>query len=63
MAQNRWSVTCTGIISRAGKEFPEHPGEHGKDFVEPKAKKPLYAVDYQHQQSLSIPAAFTCQSA
>jgi len=35
----------------------------GKNFVEPKAKKPLYAVDYQHPASLMIPAAFTHQSA
>jgi len=35
----------------------------GKDFVEPKVKKPLYAVDYQHPASLSIPAEFTRQSA
>jgi len=35
----------------------------GKDFVEPKARKPLHSIEHHQTASLMIPAALTRQTA
>ena len=54
---------CWDYIEGLEEDFWNILEYMGKDFVEPKAKKPLYAVDYQRPASLMIPAAFTRQIA